>query len=112
MRAARGRRYRVPLRRTVGRRGDGPSQPDQSTGTAALAGHVLLWSRAATRTPEGLGRQTRECRGSAARFHAPRPDERTRGPGSVEARVGKGGVTRCRLYLITPPKLEPKVFAE
>jgi thiamine-phosphate pyrophosphorylase len=30
----------------------------------------------------------------------------------VEARVGKGGVTRCRLYLITPPKLEPKLFAE
>jgi thiamine-phosphate pyrophosphorylase len=30
----------------------------------------------------------------------------------VEARVGKGGVTRCRLYLITPPKLEPRLFAE
>jgi thiamine-phosphate pyrophosphorylase len=30
----------------------------------------------------------------------------------VETRFGKGGVTRCRLYLITPPKLEPKLFAE
>jgi thiamine-phosphate pyrophosphorylase len=30
----------------------------------------------------------------------------------VESRSGKGGVTRCRLYLITPPKLEPKPFAE
>jgi len=30
----------------------------------------------------------------------------------MEARFGKGGVTRCRLYLITPPKLEPASFAE
>jgi thiamine-phosphate pyrophosphorylase len=30
----------------------------------------------------------------------------------VEARPGKGGVTRCRLYLITPPQLEPASFAE
>jgi thiamine-phosphate pyrophosphorylase len=29
----------------------------------------------------------------------------------VEARSGKGGVSRCRLYLITPPVLEPKQFA-
>jgi thiamine-phosphate pyrophosphorylase len=30
----------------------------------------------------------------------------------MEAGSGKGSVTRCRLYLITPPKLEPKLFAE
>jgi thiamine-phosphate pyrophosphorylase len=30
----------------------------------------------------------------------------------MEARSGKGGVTRCRLYLITPPQLEPASFAE
>jgi thiamine-phosphate pyrophosphorylase len=30
----------------------------------------------------------------------------------MEARSGKGGVSRCRLYLITPPKLEANSFAE
>jgi thiamine-phosphate pyrophosphorylase len=29
----------------------------------------------------------------------------------VEAQSGKGGVSRCRLYLITPPVLEPEQFA-
>jgi thiamine-phosphate pyrophosphorylase len=30
----------------------------------------------------------------------------------MEARSGKGGVTRCRLYLITPQQLQPASFAE
>jgi thiamine-phosphate pyrophosphorylase len=30
----------------------------------------------------------------------------------MEKGNGKGGVSSCRLYLITPPKLEPRAFAE
>jgi thiamine-phosphate pyrophosphorylase len=30
----------------------------------------------------------------------------------VESRVGEEGGVTCRLYLITPPKLEPKAFAD
>jgi thiamine-phosphate pyrophosphorylase len=30
----------------------------------------------------------------------------------MEEGIGKDGVTGCRLYLITPPKFEPHVFAE
>jgi thiamine-phosphate pyrophosphorylase len=30
----------------------------------------------------------------------------------VEERHGEGGLSTCRLYLITPPKFEPRAFAE
>ncbi len=30
----------------------------------------------------------------------------------METRSGTGGVNRCRLYLVTPPALEPEKFAE
>src|SRR5579871_3349460 len=48
MRAAGGGRDRLPIRRTIGRRSDAASESDERDGPTALAGDVLLWTRAAT----------------------------------------------------------------
>ena len=94
MRAGRGSRYRVPLRRPVRRGGDRASRRHEQARAAALEAHLLLRPRPAGRAAEGLGRQVRERRGGAARLRAPRPHERACGARPVEAGPGKeGGLT-------------------
>ena len=91
LRAGRGARHRVPVGRPVRRGGDRASRHHEQDRPAALAAHLLLWTRAAARAAEGMVRQERERRGGAARLLAPRADERAGGARPVEGRPREEG---------------------
>ncbi len=84
---------------------------------------TFSYGRALQQLPQkALGRKSRECRDGAARIRAPLAHERPRRARHLEAGPGKGrngGVklplmakSDCRLYLVTPSRLEPRAFAE
>ena len=91
LRAGRGARHRVPLRRPVGRGSDRAPRRHEQDRRAALAAHLQLWPRAAGGAAEGLVRQDRERRRRATRLLPPRRDEQPRGAGQVEAGSGEEG---------------------
>ena len=91
-RAAGRARHRLPVRRPVGRGGDGASVDHERGRPAALEADLLLWPRAAGGRAQGMGRQGGERRRRPARLRPPRPDEQPRCRRQMGKGAGKGGV--------------------
>ena len=93
------RGHRVPVRRPKRRRGHRPSRRHEQDRQSAVAAHLLLWPRAATRAADHLERQNRKRRRRPARLFTSRKNEQPRRIGPVEGRSGeKGGVIfYCRV---------------
>ena len=82
---------RLPLRRAVGRRGDGEPgrhQPPCGLRRSALGAELLLWPGPTGRAPQGLGRHLREHIGGPEGLLPPRPRHLGRPPGPVHRRNG------------------------
>ena len=97
VRAARGPRGRVPVRRHDRRAGHQPPQRDEPARRGPVGAVVQLRARAAGALAPGVARRPGERRGGAARARAPRPDERARAQRGVRRRDGI-----CRLSLTFP----------
>ncbi len=86
-RSCRGTGHRLPLRRTVGGRGDGEPECDQP-GRRALAALVLLRARAPGVRARGVGRGGCERRSGADGLRPPGAHERARSGRGVVRRAG------------------------
>ena len=108
LRARRGPGHRVPLRRPVGRGGDRPSRRHEPDRRPALAAHLQLRPRAASRAAEGVVRKSENVAAAQRAFIAPRHDEQPRDARPMEAGSGEeGGVAERRSSLKVQEARQP-----